>query len=86
MSTQPNTALADSDRINSVHVTTVVLTNSRLDWSANIPAVMLLPTAEKTDPEALPGEVVRQRMSTTRRRILDALTTMGRRAAERYQQ
>jgi NAD(P)-dependent dehydrogenase (short-subunit alcohol dehydrogenase family) len=49
-------------------------------------ATWLLPTTEKTDPEATPGEVVRQRMPPTRRKILDALTVMGRRAAERFQQ
>lgn len=45
----------------------------------------LLPTAEKKDPTATPGEVVRQKMPTARRRIVDALTILGRRAAARLQ-
>ncbi len=45
-----------------------------------------LPRADREDTEAIPGEVVRQRMSTTRRKVVDALTVMGRRAAERFQQ
>jgi len=49
-------------------------------------AASLLPATEAEEPEAIPGEVVRQRMSTTRRKLLDALTIMGRRAAERFQQ
>jgi NAD(P)-dependent dehydrogenase (short-subunit alcohol dehydrogenase family) len=46
----------------------------------------LLPTAEQTDPESVTGEVARQGMSTTHRKIIDALTIMGRRAAEQFQQ
>jgi len=49
-------------------------------------ATSWMPMVETQDPDAIPGEVVRQRMSTPRRKVVDALTILGRRAAERFQQ
>ncbi len=48
-------------------------------------ATWLLPTAEHPDAQALPGEVARLQMPPRRRKIVDSLTTLGRRAAARFQ-
>lgn len=48
-------------------------------------AAWLLPAADHVDLQATAGEDVRQRMPVLRRIILDALTIMGLRAAQRFQ-
>ena len=48
-------------------------------------SMWLLPTAEGPDPTATLGKVARQQMPALRRKIIDALTIMGRRAAARFQ-
>ena len=47
-------------------------------------ASVLLP-AGVPDVEAVPGEVARQRMPAARRKVVDGLTVLGRRAAKKFQ-
>jgi NAD(P)-dependent dehydrogenase (short-subunit alcohol dehydrogenase family) len=48
-------------------------------------ATWLLPTADTPDFTAESGAAARRQMPATRRRVVDALTTLGRRAAARFQ-